>query len=95
MNQLTCSLTAGDLTAKYESALVAFFEFMYAAEKSDLSLQQKDSEPFELSLPDDGPRKVRPTRGLQFDKSPRYFGKYIRVRDRLCHRLVPSEVRDN
>ena len=85
----------GDLTAKYESALVAFCEFMYAAEKSDLSLQQKDSEPFELSLPDDPPRKVRPTRGLQFDKSPLYFGKYIRVRDRLCHRLVPSEVRDN
>ena len=95
MTQQTCSLMGGDLTAKYESALVAFCEFMYAAEKSDLSLQQKDSEPFELSLPDDGPRKVRPTRGLQFDKSPLYFGKYIRVRDRLCHRLVPSEVRDN
>ena len=91
MNQLTCSLTGGALTAKYESALVAFCEFMYAAEKSDLSLQQKDSEPVELSLPDDPPRKVRPTQGLQFDK----FGKYIRVRDRLCHRLVPSEVRDN
>ena len=91
MNQLTCSLTGGALTAKYESALVAFCEFMYAAEKSDLSLQQKDSEPFTLSLPDDGPRKVRPTKGLQFDK----FGKYIRVRDRLRHRLVTSEVRDN
>jgi len=95
MKQQTCSQMGGDLTAKYVSALMAFCEFMYAAEKSDLSLQQKDSEPFELSLPDDGPRKVRPTRGLQFDKSPRYFGKYIRVRDRLCHRLVPSEVRDN
>ena len=77
----------GDLTAKYVSALMAFCEFMYAAEKSDLSLQQKDSEPFTLSLPDDGPRKVRPTKGLQFYK----FGKYIRVRDRL----VTSEVRDN
>ena len=85
----------GDQTAKYVSALMAFCEFMYAAEKSDLSLQQKNSEPFELSLPDYPPQKVRPTRGLQFDKSPRYFGKYIRVRDRLCHRLVPSEVRDN
>ena len=82
---------AGGLTAKYESALVAFCEFMYAAEKSDLSLQQKDSESFTLSLPDDPPRKVRPTQGLQFDK----FGKYIRVRDRLRHRLVTSEVRDN
>ena len=91
MNQLTCSLTGGGLTAKYESALVAFCEFMYAAEKSDLSLQQKNSEPFELSLPDDGPRKVRPTKGLQFDK----FGKYIRVRDRLRHKLVTSEVRGN
>ena len=95
MNQLTSSLMAGGLTAKYESALVAFCEFMYAAEKSDLSLQQKNSEPFELSLPDDPPQKVRPTRGLPFDKSPLYFGKYIRVRDRLCHRLVTSEVRDN
>ena len=91
MDQLTCSLTGGALTAKYESALVAFCEFMYAAEKSDLSLQQKDSEPFTLSLPDDGPRKVRPTKGLQFDK----FGKYIKVRDRLRHRLVTSEMRDN
>ena len=87
MTQQTCSLMGGGLTAKYESALVAFCEFMYAAEKSDLSLQQKDSESFTLSLPDDGPRKVRPTKGLQFDK----FGKYIRVRDRL----VTSEVRDN
>ena len=95
MEQTTSFPMGGDLTAKYVSALVALYESMYAAEKSDLSLQQKDSEPFELSLPDDGPRKVRPTRGLQFDKSPRYFGKYIRVRDRLCHRLVPSEVRDN
>ena len=85
----------GDLTAKYVSALMAFCEFMYAAVKSDLSLQQKNSESFELSLPDDPPRKVRPTRGLPFDKSPLYFGKYIRVRDRLCHRLVTSEVRDN
>ena len=85
----------GDLTAKYVSALMAFCEFMYAAEKSDLSLQQKDSEPFTLSLSDDPPRKVGPTKGLQFDKSPLYFGKYIRVRDRLCHRLVTSEVRDN
>ena len=81
----------GDLTAKYVSALMAFCEFMYAAEKSDLYLQQKNSEPFQLSLPDDPPRKVRPTQGLQFDK----FGKYIRVRDRLRHRLVTSEVRDN
>ena len=95
MNNQISSQMGGDLTAKYVSALMAFCEFMYAAEKSDLSLQQKDSEPFELSLPDDPPRKVRPTRGLQFDKSPLYFGKYIRVRDRLCHRLVPSEVRDN
>ena len=85
----------GDLTAKYVSALMAFCEFMYAAEKSDLSLQQKNSEPFVLSLPDDPPRKVRPVRGLQFDKSPRYFGKYIKVRDRLRHRLVISEVGDN
>ena len=84
-----------DLTAKYVSALMAFCEFMYAAEKSDLSLQQKNSEPFELSLPNDPPRKVRPVRGLQFDKSPRYFGKYIRVRDRLSHRLVVSVVGDN
>ena len=84
-----------DLTAKYVSALMAFCEFMYAAEKSDLSLQQKNSEPFVLSLPDDGPRKVRPVKGLQFDKSPRYFGKYIRVRDRLRHKLVISEVRGN
>ena len=91
MKQQTCSQMGGDLTAKYVSALMAFCEFMYAAEKSDLSLQQKDSEPVELSLPDDGPRKVRPTRGLQFDKSPRYFGKYIKVRDRL----VTNEVRDN
>ena len=81
----------GDLTAKYVSALVALYESMYAAEKSDLFLQQKNSEPFVLSLPDDPPQKVRPVRGLQFDKSPRYFGKYIRVRDRL----VTSEVRDN
>ena len=95
MTQQTCSLMGGGLTAKYESALVAFCEFMYAAEKSDLSLQQKDSEPFVLSLPDDGPRKVRPVRGLQFDKSPRYFGKYIRVRDRLRHKLVISEVSGN
>ena len=95
MNNQISSQMGGDLTAKYVSTLVALCESMYAAEKSDLSLQQKDSEPFELSLPDDGPRKVRPTRGLQFDKSPLYFGKYIRVRDRLCHRLVPSEVRDN
>ena len=95
MNNQISSQMGGDLTAKYVSTLMAFCEFMYAAEKSDLSLQQKDSEPFELSLPDDPPRKVRPTRGLQFDKSPLYFGKYIRVRDRLCHRLVPSEVRDN
>ena len=95
MNQLTSSLTGGGVTAKYESALVTFCEFMYAAEKSDLFLQQKDSESFELSLPDDGPRKVRPARGLQFDKSPRYFGKYIRVRDRLRHKLVISEVRGN
>ena len=87
MKQQTCSQMGGDLTAKYVSALMAFCEFMYAAEKSDLSLQQKDSESFELSLPDDGPRKVRPTKGLQFDK----FGKYIRVRDRL----VTSEVRGN
>jgi len=87
MKQQNCSQMGGDLTAKYVSALMAFCEFMYAAEKSDLSLQQKDSEPFTLSLPDDGPRKVRPTKGLQFDK----FGKYIRVRDRL----VTSEVRDN
>ena len=85
----------GAQTAKYVSALMAICEFMYAAEKSDLFLQQKNSEPFVLSLPDDPPQKVRPVRGLQFDKSPRYFGKYIRVRDRLCHRLVPSEVRDN
>ena len=85
----------GDLTAKYVSALMAFCEFMYAAEKSDLSLQQKDSEPFILSLPDDPPRKVRPTKGLQFDKSPLYFGKYIRVCDRLRHKLVISEVRGN
>ena len=95
MNNQISSQMGGDLTAKYVSTLVTLCEFMYAAEKSDLSLQQKDSEPFELSLPDDPPRKVRPTRGLQFDKSPLYFGKYIRVRDRLCHRLVPSEVRDN
>ena len=81
----------GDLTAKYVSALMAFCEFMYAAEKSDLFLQQKNSESLVLSLPDDGPRKVTPTKGLQFDK----FGKYIRVRDRLRHRLVTSEVRDN
>ena len=87
MKQQNCSQMGGDLTAKYVSALMAFCEFMYAAEKSDLSLQQKNSEPFVLSLPDDGPRKVRPTKGLQFDK----FGKYIRVRDRL----VTSEVRGN
>ena len=85
----------GDLTAKYVSALMAFCEFMYAAEKSDLSLQQKNSEPFQLSLPDDPPRKVRPKGGLQFDKSSLYFGKYIRVYDRLRHRLVSSEVGDN
>ena len=85
----------GGQTAKYVSALMAFCEFMYAAEKSDLSLQQKNSEPFQLSLPDDPPRKVRPTKGLQFDKSPLYFGKYIRVYDRLRHRLVSSEVGDN
>ena len=91
MKQQTCSQMGGDLTAKYVSALMAFCEFMYAAEKSDLSLQQKNSEPFQLSLPDDPPRKVRPTKGLQFDK----FGKYIRVRDRLRHRLVISEVRGN
>jgi len=91
MKQQNCSQMGGDLTAKYVSALMAFCEFMYAAEKSDLSLQQKNSESFVLSLPDDGPRKVRPTKGLQFDKSPRYFGKYIRVRDRL----VTSEVRGN
>jgi len=87
MNNQTSSEMGGDLTAKYVSTLMAICEFMYAAEKSDLSLQQKDSEPFTLSLPDDGPRKVRPTKGLQFDK----FGKYIRVRDRL----VTSEVRGN
>ena len=85
----------GGQTAKYVSALMAFCEFMYAAEKSDLSLQQKDSESFTLSLPDDPPRKVSPTRGLQFDKSPLYFGKYIRVRDRLRNKLVISEVRGN
>ena len=77
----------GDLSAKYVSALVTLCEFVYAAEKSDLFLQQKNSESLVLSLPDDGPRKVRPTKGLQFDK----FGKYIRVRDRL----VTNEVRDN
>ena len=95
MKQQNCSQMGGDLTAKYVSALMAFCEFMYAAEKSDLFLQQKNSEPFQLSLPDDPPRKVRPKGGLQFDKSPLYFGKYIRVYDRLCHRLVTSEVRDN
>ena len=87
MKQQTCSQMGGDQTAKYVSALMAFCEFMYAAEKSDLSLQQKNSEPFTLSLPDDPPRKVRPTKGLQFDN----FGRYIRVRDRL----VTSEVRGN
>jgi hypothetical protein len=95
MNNQTSSEMGGDLTAKYVSTLMAICEFMYAAEKSDLSLQQKNSEPFVLSLPDDPPRKVRPVRGLQFDKSPRYFGKYIRVRDRLRHKLVTSEVRGN
>ena len=91
MEQTTSFPMGGDLSAKYVSALVALCEFVYAAEKSDLFLQQKNSESLVLSLPDDGPRKVRPTKGLQFDKSPRYFGKYIRVRDRL----VTNEVRDN
>jgi hypothetical protein len=87
MEQTTSFPMGGDLSAKYVSALVTLCEFVYAAEKSDLFLQQKNSESLVLSLPDDGPRKVRPTKGLQFDK----FGKYIRVRDRL----VTSEVRDN
>jgi len=91
MNNQISSEMGGDLTAKYVSTLMAICEFMYAAEKSDLFLQQKNSEPFVLSLPDDPPQKVRPVRGLQFDKSPRYFGKYIKVRDRL----VTNEVRDN
>ena len=91
MEQTTSFPMGGDLSAKYVSALETLCEFVYAAEKSDLFLQQKNSESLVLSLPDDGPRKVRPTKGLQFDK----FGKYIRVRDRLRHRLVISEVRDN